>query len=304
MAGGLHRDPRDRRSTHTRSDFSWLRSGTSNKSGITEAQYFYSLPKRPKLRGLQVNTQLQRHLAEGAVAKQYLEQKSLWLDNSRSQRPQRGRWIKAQSSILNRGARFGYIMDSVASVQNENFSGDGEEFTKVLRAVAKTKSCLSGQFIGIWQILWSSIMESSYFDTSSIRHKWHRWESRAQNEGTSAVLLQSGLDGNGGADSLECYCYLRNVEDLVTDWKNRVKGDLENHLKDRLFLLGVMADYFPICAERKSRLHQLGKKVVPGIFLGYAMVAGIWKGEILVADIEELGKLDAWEIHVRRLSRK
>ena len=34
-------------------------------------------------------------------------------------------------------------------------------------------------------------------------------------EGTSAALLQSGLDGKWWADSLECYCNLRNVQDLL-----------------------------------------------------------------------------------------
>ena len=37
---------------------------------------------------------------------------------------------------------------------------------------------------------------------------------RRVKEGTSAVLLQSGLDENWWADSMECYTYLRNVQDL------------------------------------------------------------------------------------------
>ena len=41
---------------------------------------------------------------------------------------------------------------------------------------------------------------------------------RAQ-EGTSAVLLQSGLNESWWADSLECYTYLRNVTDLLSDGK-------------------------------------------------------------------------------------
>ena len=36
-------------------------------------------------------------------------------------------------------------------------------------------------------------------------------------EGTSAVLLQWGLDVNLWADSMECYTYLRNVQDLLSD---------------------------------------------------------------------------------------
>ena len=80
-------------------------------------------------------------------------------------------------------------------------------------------------------------------------------------KGTSAVLLQSGLDEKWWADSMECSCYLRNIQD------------------------------HPISAKDLSRLHQFGKKVLPGIFLGYALYAGrIWKGDVLVAGIEELEK--------------
>ena len=42
---------------------------------------------------------------------------------------------------------------------------------------------------------------------------------RRVNEGTSAVLLQSGLDETWWADSMECYTYLRNVTDLLSDGK-------------------------------------------------------------------------------------
>ena len=42
---------------------------------------------------------------------------------------------------------------------------------------------------------------------------------RRVKEGTSAVLLQSGLDEKWWADSMECYCYLRNVQNLLADGK-------------------------------------------------------------------------------------
>ena len=38
-------------------------------------------------------------------------------------------------------------------------------------------------------------------------------------EGTSAALLQSGLDEKWWADSMECYCYLRNVQDILSGGK-------------------------------------------------------------------------------------
>ena len=73
---------------------------------------------------------------------------------------------------------------------------------------------------------------------------------RRVKEGTSAVLLQSGLDIEWWADSMECYCYL--------------------------------ARYFP----------------------RFCIVCGIWKGDIVVADIEELEQLDVSEIHARRLNAR
>ena len=42
---------------------------------------------------------------------------------------------------------------------------------------------------------------------------------RRVTEGTSAVLLQSGLNESWWADSMECYTYLRNVQDLSSDGK-------------------------------------------------------------------------------------
>ena len=39
-------------------------------------------------------------------------------------------------------------------------------------------------------------------------------------EGTSAVLLQSGLNESWWADSMECCTYLRNVTDLLSEWED------------------------------------------------------------------------------------
>ena len=38
---------------------------------------------------------------------------------------------------------------------------------------------------------------------------------------------------NCESDFLECCCYLRHVQDLLADGKLRMKGDLENHVKDQ-----------------------------------------------------------------------
>ena len=73
-------------------------------------------------------------------------------------------------------------MDSILSVQNKPFSGDGKEFQKVCRAVRKAESHLHWQFIGNWQILWRSVMESSNVYTSSIRDERYCWKSGTQSK--------------------------------------------------------------------------------------------------------------------------
>ena len=64
-----------------------------------------------------------------------------------------------------------------------------------------------------------------------------------------------------------------------------------------------MVEYHPITAKDQSRIHQFGKKVLPGLFLGYALYAGgIWKGDVLIADLEET--MGASEIYSKRLNAK
>ena len=117
---------------------------------------------------------------------------------------------------------------------------------------------------------------------------------------------ESSLDENWWADSMECYTYLRNVQDLLSDGKRpHLRDVLENHSKDQSFRMVHWLSITSISAKDESRIHQFGNKVLPGLFLGYALYAGgIWKGDILVADIEELEKMDASEIYLKRLNAK
>ena len=77
---------------------------------------------------------------------------------------------------------------------------------------------------------------------------------------------------------------------------------LGNRLKDQLFHL---VHWLSITLSLRRRIHQFGKKVFPVLFLGCALYAGrIWKGDMLVADIEELETMDASEIYSKRLNAK
>ena len=49
--------------------------------------------------------------------------------------------------------------------------------------------------------------------------------------------LQGGLDENWWADSMECYTYLRNIHDLLSDGKTPYGRRFGNHSQDRSFRL-------------------------------------------------------------------
>ena len=120
---------------------------------------------------------------------------------------------------------------------------------------------------------------------------------RRVKEGTSAVLLQSGLNESWWADPMECYTHLRNVKDLFSDGKTPYERRFGKPFKGPVIPFGSLVEYHPITAKDQSRIHQFGKKVSPGLFLGYVLYAGgIWKGDVLIADLEELETMDASEI--------
>ena len=73
----------------------------------------------------------------------------------------------------------------------------------------------------------------------------------------------------------------------------------------RIIPFGSLVENHPIIAKDQSRVHQFGKKISTGLLLGYALYAGgIWKGHILIADLEELETMDASEIYSKRLNAK
>ena len=128
---------------------------------------------------------------------------------------------------------------------------------------------------------------------------------RRVKEGTSAILLQSSLGDKKWADSMEWYTYLRNVTDLLSDGTTLYERRFGEPFKGPIIPFGSLVAYYPISAKDQSRIHQFGKKVLPGLFLGYALYAErIWKGDVLIADLEELETMDASEIYSKRLNAK
>ena len=175
------------------------------------------------------------------------------------------------------------------SCETKTLQGNTKELTEVLGADEEATSNLHWQFPRIWQILWRPFVESFYVNTAQIGNWWDCWESSAQNQGRDicgTVAIRSGRKMVDGFHEM-----------LLLSAKLQFNGPV--------FPFGAMVQYHPISAKDLSRLHQFGPKVLPGIFLRYSLHAvRIWKGDILVADTEELEQMDASELHARRLNAK
>ena len=104
---------------------------------------------------------------------------------------------------------------------------------------------------------------------------------------------------------MERYTFLRNVTDLLSDGKTPYERRFGKPFGGPVIPFGSLVEYHPFTAKDQYRIHQFGKKVLPGLFLGYALYAeGIWKGDVLIADLEELETMDASEIYSKRLNAK
>ena len=76
--------------------------------------------------------------------------------------------------------------------------------------------------------------------------------ARTIEEGTSAVLLQSGLDEKWWADSMECYCYLRKFQDLLSDGKTPYERRFVKPFVGPTIPFGSLVEYYPISAKDQS----------------------------------------------------
>ena len=86
-----------------------------------------------------------------------------------------------------------------------------------------------------------------------------------------------------------CHCVLKNVVDVSDEDETAYQRRFGADFAGPLILFGAEINYLPITDEDKARCHQLGSKVLSGIFLGYDQKAGGgWSGDLLVADWDQM----------------
>ena len=188
---------------------------------------------------------------QDALAKQYLEQKSLEVTESSARRANLETITDTQSW---------YKIFSLRGFQSypcrtKNFSGDGKEFKKVSRAVVGILANLVKIFHGIIEL------RRPRSETKGIAER----VARRVQEGTSAVLLQSGLEEKCGADSLRNAIAL--CEMSKASWqpgKSHLKEDSENQTKCPIFLLAQWLNVIRFLQETSRGSSNLARKFCQG----------------------------------------
>ena len=112
---------------------------------------------------------------------------------------------------------------------------------------------------------------------------------RRVKEGTSACLVQSGLNELFWDLATECYCMLRNVVDILilgdTAWERKYGTKFSGPI----IPFGAELLYKPSSPDDIKRTHKFGNKLLNGIFVGYVLHAGGgWTGDVLLIDQDEI----------------
>ena len=94
---------------------------------------------------------------------------------------------------------------------------------------------------------------------------------------------------NGGQIPWSVTAICETFKNLLSDGKTPYERRFGMPLNEPVIPFGEMVEHHHISWKDQSRFHQFGAKVLPGKFLTNVLYAGeIWKGDIMVGDIEEL----------------
>ena len=215
-----------------RKHFSWLRSGTSYKSGTKKAQYWKSLPEGPQLRGVQANQNYKGSLQKANWWFGTWSREIWWFDYSWSRSPQRRMWISEHRYsvvVQDFATRWiqSYPCKTKTSQETERSLRKFPEPTEKPKVIYTDNSLDFGK--SCEDLSWNHRTSTPHrSETNGIAER----AVRRIKEGTLLYYCHLAWMKNGGADSLECNCY-----PLGRCGRHFATDDSENHLKARWYRL-------------------------------------------------------------------
>ena len=235
-------------------------SERSTKVGWTSRKQSYLLTSQKTEIAKSCEPKWQGLLAEDALAKQYLEQKNLvtWkrlITKSSTRRVNHGT-ITDMLSLFKILPLNGFILTCAKHKLLRKRKRVHESFSSHQKSQKSFTLTIHWKLANLVKIYHRIIELQHLIDPRQmalLKESYEEWKKEFQQ------LLQSGLDEKWWADSMECYRYLRNVQNFLTDGETPYERWFGEPLKGQLFLFGAVVEYRP--ARYQSRLHQFGKKV-------------------------------------------
>ena len=128
---------------------------------------------------------------------------------------------------------------------------------------------------------------------------------RRVKEGTSTALVQSRLDEQCCVAAMDCYCCVRNIQDLLADWKILYERRFSEHFTGPIKQYGAKMSLIPELRKTKRGSINLARKCFQAVLREVRhMREGSWKGDILVADAEASQEHHASEVYAKRINAK
>ena len=142
------------------------------------------------------------------------------------------------------------------------------------------------------QILWRSLLESLHVCTTQIRNKWDCWKSGAQRKGRHLCCIVASRSEWKSVGRFFGMLHLSTKRHRSTFWwEDTLWKMFWQPFKGPIIPFGSLVEYYFITAKDQSRIHQFGKKVLPGLFFGHALYVG------------EFGRVTYWSKTLRSWRR-
>ena len=213
---------------------------------------------------------------KGSIARNYPKEWTSWAQSLCAKIRRKITWGNLAPRKMRPQSRQGYVLKKSVS--------------KFLEPSQKPRVFFFRHFFRIWQIMWRTIVESPNFNTSSIRDKWHCWKScKAKERRNLSSIAAIRIGWKMVRYFHGSYTFLRNVTDLLSDGKTPNERCFGQPIKGPIIPFGSLVEYHPITAKDQSRIHQFGKKVLPGLFLGYALCTRGEFGNVTYCDCRPWG---------------
>ena len=91
-------------------------------------------------------------------------------------------------------------------------------------------------------------------------------------EGTSVTLVQSGLHDVWWGEAMMCYCFLRNVVDILKGGQTAFEKRWGQKFTGPIIPFGAQIAYKPSSKKDQQRIHEFGPKWLEEIFMGYVHI--------------------------------